>query len=282
MQRVLWLCGALVSFPGIAAAEEPQTREVIPSSTGMPVVIVPDVIEGELPELDRAAVHQALRRGLAAKELELIDATPDNEAAERPDAHRVELHVVAGARTYEVELRAYRPAEPDAFMTASGRCEICGLAELEQLVLARADALRQRLTGELSPAQDTTASGRVRPPPARTYRMGSADRPRGSAQRALGGVSLGIGLATLVSGAVLIGIDGNEIRSRCDDPAARDIDGDCRWVHRTLGGGVAMTVVGTALAATGVALLVVDHRRGRRSDVRALVAPNRVALSVSF
>src|SRR5689334_16786797 len=114
-----------------------STPPPAPPASTMRVVIAPAEIEGDLPELDRAAVQDALERGLAAPGLALIDGAQQCETPPCPtppdDAHRVEMNVVAGARTYEVELRAYRPDQPDAYATANGRCEICGLAELEQL-----------------------------------------------------------------------------------------------------------------------------------------------------
>ncbi|HWB81260.1 MAG TPA: hypothetical protein VG755_40135 [Nannocystaceae bacterium] len=256
-----------------------STPPPAPPASEMPVVVAPAQIEGDLPELDRAAVQDALERGLAAPGLTLIDGAQACASEPCPDAHRVEMNVVAGARTYEIELRAYRPEQPDAFATASGRCDICGLAELEQLVLARADTLRLRLVADSEPVPATAVAPTPAPRP--RVRTGDADRSKPSPRKIAGGVTLGVGIAALVSGAAMVGIDGAEIRSRCSDPTLRDGDGDCRWVHHTLAGGVVMTLVGTGLAATGIALLVIDHRK-QRHELRATVGPTRVGLTLAF
>lgn len=260
-----------------------DTTPPAPPARTVEVVVAPATIEGDLPELDRATVQAALQRGLATPGLTLIDGAQQCTRSPCPapstDAHRVEMHVVAGARTYEVELRAYRPQQPDAFVTADGRCDICGLAELEQLVLARADTLRVRLAAEIEPTPASTVVPTPAPRP--RARPSRADHSRPSPRTIAGGVTLGAGIVTLVSGAALIGIDGDEIRSRCDDPAQRDGDGDCRWVHKTLAGGLVMTLVGTGLAATGIALLVVDRRR-QRHELRATVGPTRVGFTLAF
>src|SRR5687768_14048589 len=145
---------AIALLPQVVAAAVPAPRPAEP--TDMRVVIEPAEIEGELPEPDRLAVLNALRRGIASPGYAVLaDPTTctsreceDTLARQREGAHRVELHLVAGSRTYEIELRAYRPEQRDPYATAVGRCDICGIAELEQLVLSKADALRQRLAND--------------------------------------------------------------------------------------------------------------------------------------
>lgn len=268
----------------VAFALDPTPPPAPPAHTTQ-IVIAPAEIEGDLPELDRATVQAALERGLAAPGLTLIDASQQCATppcpAPQADAYRVEMNLVAGARTYEVELRAYRPDQPDAYATANGRCDICGLAELEQLVLARADTLRQRLVAELDPAPEHTRTVAPTPAPRARARNSDGDRSKPSPRKIAGGVALGVGIASLISGAAMVGLDGTEIRSRCSDPAQRDLDGDCRWVHHTLAGGVVMTLVGTGLAATGIALLVLDRRK-QRHELRATVGPTRIGFALAF
>ena len=83
---------------------------------------------------------------------------------------------------------------------------------------------------------------------------------RGGHQTWLPWTLLATGVVGLAAGGTLIGIDGNEIRSDCNpDPA-----GNCQFLHKTLGGGVALTVVGVGLVATGVVLAVKWRAKGQR------------------
>ncbi|MBC8069651.1 MAG: PEGA domain-containing protein [Deltaproteobacteria bacterium] len=325
---------AIVSFPDVGVAAGPAVpapRAAEPKS--MRVLIEPAGIEGELPEPDRIAVLRALRRGIASPGYAVLAdpascttrACEDALAQQRKGAHRVELHVVAGSRTFEIELRAYRPDQRDPYATAVGRCDICGIAELEQLVLSKADALRQRLasdeprpatilvTSEPSGAQVlidgkavgvTPYEGEVVPGAhqvelARKGYFGEHERvdatrgvrervhasldalPRTGRRTIAGGITLGIGLAALAGGITMLALDGREIASRCD-ASQRDLDGDCRWIHRTMAGGIIMTIAGSALATTGATLLIVDRRNSKRYALRTTVGPQRIALTLSF
>lgn len=274
---------AIVSPSRVATAKSavvlPVPRAMIDDAPRTRVFVERTHVEGDLPVPDRAVVDAALRRGLASSGSTVL---PDAERCttracrsalerDREGAHKVELSLVAGSRTYVIELRAYRPDESEPYATTTGHCDICGLAELEQLVLARADSLRQRL------ARDESAS------------TGSAATPRprrevatSGVKRVFGGVTLGLGLGALAGGIALLAIDGREIASRCGD-AERDLDGDCRWIHRTTAGGVAMTVAGVALATAGATLLIFDRRdRDRRYALRATVSPRHASLAIAF
>ncbi len=310
------------------------------TEAAMRVVVLAPVVEGTLAPADRGALVEAAERGLASESYELIDADAlggdtrpcktsmcRHALAERLSAtHLVELYVKAGARDYEVELRVYGADATDPSVTATGSCTICGLAELEQLVASKSDALRQRLTSrEVAPAYvqvssvptgskvridgldvgTTPYSGEVRPGPhtievvregffAETKKITAArgvrERfhtslspvPRHSARRIVGWSALGVGLASLAGGATLLALDGREVGRRCRDDAERDADGDCKYVHKTLGGGIALTVAGATLTATGVTLLLVDRKRHKTYPLRASVSPRRIALSLKF
>jgi hypothetical protein len=89
------------------------------------------------------------------------------------------------------------------------------------------------------------------------------------------------GRGPLAGGAPMLALHGREIDRRCG-PDTRDADGDCQWVHRTRGGGIAMTLAGVALAGTGVTLLLLERRRPRPSELRAMLSPRHVGLSLSF
>lgn len=297
------------------------------------VVVEPPMIDEEISANDRELLTRAVHRGLASTSYTLVPDDSDcrtrgcreSIAYKRGIAHRVDLEVRADARSYDVVLRARRAGAAQPFATATGRCDICGITELEQLVAAKADALRRRLaTQELAPAivavtsapegatvwidgrkvGTTPFEGEVKPGPheveveksrhfGRLTRMtasrGVAERhhftlapmPERRAPVAIAATSLALGLGALAGGITMLALDGREIDRRCG-PDSRDADGDCQWVHRTRGGGIAATVVGVALASTGITFLVLERRRPRPSELRAMVSPRQIALSLSF
>jgi hypothetical protein len=108
-------------------------------------------------------------------------------------------------------------------------------------------------------------------------------RPLAIGAMATAAASIGVGAALMAS-------DGRPVRRRCgpDDPQNLDADGDCRYVHQTLGGGVALTALGVGLASAATTLLVIDAgRRRRRSEeplvrLRIQVTPTRVGLVGAF
>lgn len=111
---------------------------------------------------------------------------------------------------------------------------------------------------------------------------GRLHRPLAIGALAAAAVSIGVG-------AALVAADGEPVGRRCgsDDPASFDADGDCRYVHETLGAGVAVTALGVGLAGAAATLLVIDASRRKRrakawSRVRLHVGPGRVGISGAF
>ncbi len=125
-------------------------------------------------------------------------------------------------------------------------------------------------TIELEPGMRTTSEMRLVP------NAGSSSRRA----KIVGGTLLGVGLASLVGGVVLVAVDGREYRKRCDGNDV-DADGDCRFVYRLKWPGAAMIAVGAALAGVGITALAIDRRRGKGS-VRAAVTPHGVSVSGRF
>ncbi len=101
------------------------------------------------------------------------------------------------------------------------------------------------------------------------------DDPTAKLMRSLGWASVGVSVAALITGGVLIGVDKKPVTSRCEGD---DIDylGNCRYRYATLEGGVAFVIVGVALAAGGATLLVLERKRQKRplGERRARVRPS--------
>lgn len=111
---------------------------------------------------------------------------------------------------------------------------------------------------------------------------GRLHRPLAIGAIAASAVSIGVG-------AALVAADGEPLGRRCgsDDPTSFDAEGDCRYVHETLGAGVAVTALGVGLAGAAATLLVIDASRRKRrakvwSRVQLHVGPGRVGLSGAF
>lgn len=83
-----------------------------------------------------------------------------------------------------------------------------------------------------------------------------------------GAVTLGLGLAVAVAGAVLLAIDGDPIRRDCQ----ADPDGDCRLVHGTATLGIVGVSVGGAASVAGAVVLGAGLHRRRRHAARTVAA----------
>ncbi len=81
----------------------------------------------------------------------------------------------------------------------------------------------------------------------------------------LGWTGVSLGIASLVAGAVLIGLDEQPYKAQCEGD---DVDplGRCRFRYNTLAGGVTGVVVGAALIGGGATLLVLGRKRGARDE----------------
>ena len=91
--------------------------------------------------------------------------------------------------------------------------------------------------------------------------------------------AVGVGAGLLISGFTLIGIDENPYKRDCSGENV-DANGVCKFRYNTLGGGVALTVTGVALAAAGVTMLVLDNKRAR--PVSVAVGPTYLGLRGRF
>lgn len=99
--------------------------------------------------------------------------------------------------------------------------------------------------------------------------------------RPLGFAALGVGVASLASGVALLVLDERPVDyTRCSGIDV-DVEGNCRFRHDTLAGGVVMTVVGVVGIAAG-AVLVARTRKAPRDDRRARVQPTARGLAIRF
>ena len=91
--------------------------------------------------------------------------------------------------------------------------------------------------------------------------------------------AVGVGAGLLISGFTLIGIDENPYKRDCSGENV-DANGVCKFRYNTLGGGVALTVTGVALAAAGATMLVLDNKKSR--PVSVAVGPTYLGLRGRF
>lgn len=82
-----------------------------------------------------------------------------------------------------------------------------------------------------------------------------------------GWATLAVGLGAAAAGVALLAIDERPIRSDCAGENV-DAEGDCKYRHNTLVGGVVLTVAGVAAVVVGAALVAIDRRRGQRAQAR--------------
>lgn len=109
------------------------------------------------------------------------------------------------------------------------------------------------------------------------------DRGKVDVLRPTGLALLAAGSASAISGAVLMGLDGREMRRRCAAGDAQTVgdDGDCRFVHDTMTPGIAALGGGILAVAGGITILSIE-RRHRKAVVRARLGYNRIVISGRF
>ena len=221
-------------------------------------------------------------------------------ATETGTTQLVGASIVQAGPDYQVSAFVVDGATGETFVTADGVCEICGMQELDEMVEGLAARLRSKLGNVVRPtglrvtsdpsgahvyvdgidAGTTPIDVPVEPGPHEVelhhegYRSITATEEVGAEGTAevnytlkkkadipawLPWTAIGVGSGALVSGIVLMAIDGNEIKRNCN----ADIDGRCEFVHKTLPGGVVLTVGGVAAIGTGVALAIIRRRNGK-------------------
>jgi hypothetical protein len=157
----------------------------------------------------------------------------------------LEYEGVPGFHRLSIQQRGYVPVERD--LTLVG-----GIDEVLEL-----DLVRQ--TGATKGAHDRGTRRSTRP-----WIVG-------------GWTAVGVGLAGIAGGAALWAIDSTPAQSRC---AGVDVDafGNCRYLHDTLTGGIALVATGAAIGIVGAVLLGIGYKR--RANVA--LGPRSATLEVRF
>jgi hypothetical protein len=316
-------------------------RPAMASSEPEPsIVVLPLRIDGELPEARRQELETALRRGLERAELELVDAAATDcntivcatEVARAAKADYAVLPRIAiTRRDYDLVIEVIDARQGKVVASSAEHCEVCGIAEVIELVDTRAAALSARLqalrlgapvlvfestppgalihidgdvVGE-TPLQRVVEAGAHRvgaelsgyvpetreidavPGVHSTIDFELTPIPRSVRFRRLrifGWTAIGVGAAAVLVGGPLIAVHGRENEVVCSG-ANVDPRGNCKYLHATRGPGIAVTVVGAALLATGIGILI-GTRDKRKSPGRARanlgVGPGSIAVSGRF
>lgn len=153
----------LATLPASAFAAEPPAPTVTeaPSMDATTTAILPLVVEGDMPEGDRTALTEQLVDGLQRGNFEVV--TPDQvtaaagggdcskpgcmqKIADATDAtHIVRVQVEVVDRDYTVTVQLYDGSDGSTVITTSDGCEICGVADVGELLETQAATLRTKL-----------------------------------------------------------------------------------------------------------------------------------------
>lgn len=146
---------------GDAAAPEPAAASPAAGDTdgsGATAAIVPIAVEGELSDADRERLEQSLVEGLERGDFGIVPPSSLKSTADctKPKCFQeiaksaTATHVVRGAvtvqdRDYAVRLELRDGKTGEAVATSEDSCEICGVADAEQMVSTAAATLRTKL-----------------------------------------------------------------------------------------------------------------------------------------
>jgi hypothetical protein len=164
--------------------------------------------------------------------------------------------------------------------------EPVGTTPLELQVAAGAHAIVLRLPGHVDEERRVvvepgdTSSLELRLAAAAPADDGKPDRS--ALLRPLGWASLGVGVAALGSGIALLVLDENPVTfTRCSGIDV-DVDGNCRFRHNTLAGGVVMTIVGVVGITAGALLVARTRKAGKSDERRARLRPTLRGFAIQF
>lgn len=298
--------GSLLALAsGRARAQSPTV-----ASEARIVVLLPIEAEGLL-EADRVALERRIRPAFEHPQIRLI--TPSDPVActdedclleighEHGAHHVVRTVILAEGRDYVARIDVLFVAEGELVDTIDASCQICGLAEFDDRLAARAMIAREWILATPVVGRLLVVGG---PQEARVRIDGrwrgnlpySGDLGVGSHRlivaaggyfrrelpiETLAGVeqrldvrlipkpvqswqrSVGWASLGVGLGSLTLGaiLIGVDGQPIRCPGQASEVDGDCVGIRQTSGAGIAMAVVGGVSTAVGVSLLVVDHRR---------------------
>lgn len=232
------------------------------------------VIALELVDASGKVVHQA------SQTCELCGLT-EAQAVARSLAESLKEHLaVAGTGTLTV-----RSDPPGAEVLVDG--EPAGTTPLELPIAAGEHSIVLRLPGHVDEQRrvvvEAGETSAVEVPLVASAPAEDAKPDRSALLRPLGWASIGVGAAALGSGIALLVLDENPVKfTRCSGIDV-DAEGNCRFRHDTLAGGIVMTIVGV-VGITAGALLVARTRKGggKADDRRARVRPTLRGFAIEF
>ncbi len=199
------------------------------------------------------------------------------EAREIVDDQATRLRDRLDALTVEAPTLSFESAPPGAIVRLDGK--VVGETPFERPVEPgphRAEATKEGFVAE---ARAFEAVAGVRS----TIRFELDRVPRSVRYRklrAFGWSALGIGAASVVTGIVLIAIDGKSNTVSCDGENV-DPRGNCKFLYATLEPGIAVTAIGVALLGTGIGIALGTRDRPDRR-ARIDMGPRGVAISGRF
>lgn len=267
------LLGGLLALPPagvVSAAPRGGARVQGPVRLG----VLPLRVEGRVDEATRTSWVAGLRGGLSRGSAPLVDEVALaqalagcveqeclDRARESGATHAVRGGVAKQSRDFLLELEVVDLATGEVVVRSAETCEICGVAEVTELLDSQGALLQTRLEalGKEPPADTRWAPGSPR-------------------QRALGWAALGGGVGLFGAGVTLLALDDRPYKKRCTG-ADRDAEGDCRWVFKTSWGGAALAVTGAVLVTLGIVALV--RNRALRTK-RMTVLPTGLGLVARF
>lgn len=255
-----------------------------------------DVVDraGGLEEVRAAGATHAVRTAVAIKnrdfvlKLELLDARSGRvlfgseerceicgvgEVADLLDSQGALLQTRLAAQGQGPPVLVIDTRPSGAMVYVDG--EVVGTTPLQRSLLAGGRKIRVTMAGYVAEERELTFV-----PGAREEVVVELQRTPGNPKwRALGGASLGGGVALLGVGITLLALDDRPFEKRCTG-GNMDADGDCRWLYNTGWGGAALAVTGAVLATLGIMALV--RNRAPRPTRQARVLPVGLGLVGRF
>jgi hypothetical protein len=259
--RILLL---LLGLNGAAAATERER-----------VAIASFKVEG--PTDSAPLLHTGLRGGLASGFSVVADDEVEQRVREagigacdtmiclRQLAEALKIRYVVTARVgalganYSLEIVLVDPFQQREVVRSEGSCQVCNLTEANETLSSKAAALGTKYEATLpklpSPALAAAVAAPQRDTATRPWRIAAA-------------ATWAAGLVSIVAGAALLGIDGSQRGYSLDGTGHVRVDR-----YDTVGGGAALTTIGTVAAIAGSVLWWRSMRARKPSNAAQTLAP---------